>query len=350
MSAVIEIDPCSDEQWERLQLHGGSLFTSSAWLSAVGEAYGLEPTARLLLDDAGRPSAGVAYCLVDDLRGRRLVSFPFSDYHEPLGARPVDVVRLLSTFSGGTPSRFRMPVSRVQPEDPPDGFECRSHLLLHRMEIAGTTAEERFAALHPKVRQNIRRSRNAGVQVDIGSDIDRVRDFYDLHLATRTRKYRLLPQPFDFFEAIHRHFAPSGALVVALARLDGRAIAGVVYIEVGGTLYYKFNASAAEDLTTRPNEQLVLAGVEQCAARGLNAIDLGISEVDQPGLVRYKRKLASTEAEVVTLQTTARSDEQHRHGADFGALLPRLTELFTDDRVPPDVAERAGALLYRYFA
>jgi hypothetical protein len=34
----------------------------------------------------------------------------------------------------------------------------------------------------------------------------------------------------------------------------------------------------------------------------------------------------------------------------FGSVLSDLTALLTEERVPDDVAQRAGELLYRYFA
>lgn len=349
--ATIEVDPRSDARWEALQPHGGSLFTTSAWITAVTEVYGLTPSARLLIDQDGTARAGIAYCVVDDLRGRRVVSFPFSDYHEPLGACLSDVAVLLGTFIGGSPVRFRIPDRRLPEGIADTGFTERRSLLGHRIVVdLAADSKARFAALHPKVRQNIRRSRRAGVETELSSDLDRLREFYDLHVDVRTRKYGLLPQPFAFFEAIHGAFAPSGRLTVATARYEGRAIAGIVYLEVGDTLYYKFNASNADELNVRPNEDLVWAGIEICAERRLTGIDLGVSEVEQDGLVRYKRKLAHVERDVVTLLTDgAEPDPFAERSAEVSALLSQLTELFTDDAVPHAVAEQAGALLYKYF-
>jgi CelD/BcsL family acetyltransferase involved in cellulose biosynthesis len=348
---TIDVDPRRDPQWRFLQAHGGSLFTSSAWITAVAGTYELTPAARLLIASDGTACAGVAYCTVDDLRGRRIVSFPFSDYHEPLGRSSRDVANLLQTFTGGLPARFRMPDDRVPDNVEGVGFTARRDLLTHRIAVdASVDSETRFAALHPKVRQNIRRSRRAGIETDLSSEVGQIREFYDLHVEVRTRKYGLLPQPFSFFEAIHDAFAPSGALTVAIARHEGRAIAGIVYLEVGDTLYYKFNASNADELNVRPNEELVWAGMEICTERGLTGIDLGVSDTDQIGLVRYKRKLAQDEREVVTLLATgADPDPCTERVAEASALLPRLTELFTDEAVPLDIAERAGSLLYRYF-
>ena len=70
------------------------------------------------------------------------------------------------------------------------------------------------------------------------------------------------------------------------------------------------------------------------------------SDLDQPGLVAYKRKWASEERRIVTLRSMSRDPNS---GRDPGQLLGELTRLLTDDAVPDNITERAGSLLYRYF-
>lgn len=349
---MVEIDPRFDPRWQHLQSHGGSLFTTPAWITAVTATYELRPSARLAVEPDGSVLAGVAYCELHDLRGHRLVSFPFSDFQEPLGASRADVGALLDSFLEGPPATFEVPQHRMPDSELVARFERRADLLQHRIEIdPETDAEKRFSDLHPKVRQNIRRSRRGGVEIELSSDLDALREFYDLHVRVRARKYRLLPQPFEFMKQIHAAFAQNGELTVALARLNGRAIAGVVYLEAGGTLYYKFNASDADQLDVRPNEDLVWAGLEHCVDRGLTGIDLGVSNMDQDGLLRYKRKLADAEQVVVTLRTPGfGSLNEEGPAAEAAALFPELTAILTDERMPLDLVEHAGSMLYRYFA
>src|SRR5690606_2815186 len=78
--SVVAADPVTDPRWR--QLAGGpgsSLFTSPPWISAVCRSYGFTPEARIALDDAGEPVGGFAWVAVEDVRGRRLSSLPFSD-------------------------------------------------------------------------------------------------------------------------------------------------------------------------------------------------------------------------------------------------------------------------------
>ena len=76
--------------------------------------------------------------------------------------------------------------------------------------------------------------------------------------------------------------------------------------------------------------------------------DLGRSDVDQPGLVDFKRQFASTEVELTTPPPRP-ADWDDTAGAETGQVLGRLTRLLTEPDVPNPVTAAAGAELYRYF-
>ena len=83
-TAVVTADPISDPRWHRLATGPGSgLFTSPPWIAAVCGTYGFTADARIAVDDAGAPVGGLTWVTVDDPRGRRLLSLPFSDRADP---------------------------------------------------------------------------------------------------------------------------------------------------------------------------------------------------------------------------------------------------------------------------
>ena len=347
-AAINDIDPLTDPAWESLHVSTQStLFSSPLWLRAVADTYGLKPLARVAFDHDHQPLGGIAYCSVDDPLGERIISFPFSDFQDPVGNLDAVAEAAASLADPTKPIRLRIPDNRLPALDQQLFPNVERLLLHHIVTVTGDDADTQFAALHSQVRQNIRKARRAGIEVELRSDLDAVRTFYDLHVGVRTRKYRLLPQPFSFFESLHATFAPADHLRVALAVLDGRPVAGIIYIECGSTLYYKFNASDVDGLKVRPNELLVWAGIEHCIERGLTGIDLGVSDTDQPGLIRYKRKFAQFEQEVATITGTAAVTSPQV--SDLKSTFGQLTKLLTDPSVPADISEQAGAVLYRYF-
>jgi lipid II:glycine glycyltransferase (peptidoglycan interpeptide bridge formation enzyme) len=201
--------------------------------------------------------------------------------------------------------------------------------------------------LDPGARRAISKARKNGVSVRPAARLEDLRAFFELHLRIRKYKYRLLAQPWRFFEAIWERFLEPGNGELLLAESDGGVIGGVLFLDWGDTTYYKFNASSVDNLALRPNDLVLWTGISRGAERGFAWLDFGVSDLDQDGLVRYKRKYATEEAEVITLRHEVPMD--HR-GRGARALLPALTDLFVDGSVPDAVSERAGNLLYRYFS
>ena len=117
-----------------------------------------------------------------------------------------------------------------------------------------------------------------------------LRAFFDLHLTTRKYKYGLLAQPFAFFRHIWRQFLESRQGFLLLAVHDDRIVAGDLFLQWKSALYYKFNASSHDDLPHRPNDLLIWEAIRHAKLHGFTSLDFGLSDSDQEGLLRYKRK------------------------------------------------------------
>lgn len=344
-SQVVSVDPRHDGRWERLSRGArGSLFTSPPWLRAVCDTYRFEPRARLVLADDGTSTGGFAWVEVSDVRGRRLLGLPFSDRGDPV-VDDLATWRLCSAEarSQGAPLTVRALAPTPACDDPElsEVGEAAWHgTPLH------TTLDELHRRLGGSARRNLGAARRAGVRVVVDRGLDAVRRFHALHVGLRKGKYRLLAQPVELFERIWAEFADADGVVVLLACLDGEPVAGALLLEWAGTLYYKFGASVPGQLAARPNDAVFWAALQHGLDRGAGLLDWGLSDLDQPGLVAYKRKWASVERRIVTLRTAG---DAAAPSPEIGGVLAGLTELLTRDDVPDEVTARAGALLYRYF-
>ncbi len=82
---IFAADPVSDEAWLRLAATPrASLFTSPPWISAVCGTYGFTPRSVVAVDHRGEPTGRFAWVTIDDVRGTRSSSLPFSDRADPL--------------------------------------------------------------------------------------------------------------------------------------------------------------------------------------------------------------------------------------------------------------------------
>lgn len=334
---VVELSVADDPRWSALlEQKRSDVFHSPAWAQVLEDTYGFSVRAHVILDD-GRPVAGLPFVEVDDPRGTRIVSLPFSDFSDPLIDDRAQW-ELLQGELADLPATVRC----LRTEIEPGTWQETGSFAWHRVDVT-RAPEQAWEAIHSSARRAIRKAGAAGVEVTEAETEDDLRAFFEMHLRVRKHKYGLLAQPYRFFLSIWERFLAEGNGRLLLARADSRVVGGVLCLDWGDTVYYKFNASQADGLSVRPNDLLVWEGLTRAHQAGMKWFDFGVSDWDQEGLVRYKRKYATEEGVVRKYSRgPALADE-------LGPLLGRVTELLVDPDVPDRLTERAGDLVYRYF-
>lgn len=303
--------------------------------------------ALVLLDGSSRPVAGMPYCRIEGLPAARIATPPFSDFCDPIVANGAQWVALLDAL---TEEDCPITVRSLHNDVPLDNDRMRlvGQAKWHGLDLE-PDLDTLWAGLNSGARRAIRRAEKEGVVVRAASSLEELRAFFELHLKIRKYKYRLLAQPYRFFENIWTEFMATGDGTLLLASLHGEPIGGVLFLEWKGTLYYKFNASDTSNVAVRPNDLILWKAIEAAKEKGLARVDFGLSDWDQEGLIRYKRKYASEEKTISFLRHEP-STPAAPSVAQIREILPALTELVTDDQVPDSITERAGDLLYRLFA
>ena len=344
---IVNVDPRTDPLWEKLlDQNASSVFSSPAWLRVLSDTYDWQAHALVLLDTTGAPRAGIPFCRIADLMGERIVTLPFSDYCDPIVAdfhcwqELVDELVL-----DGCPIVARCLHNDIPLAD--ERFALVKRAKWHGLDL-GQDLDAICRALDESTRRAIRKSERDGLSIHLAERPEELRTFFEMHLGIRKYKYRLLAQPFRFFESIWREFVETRNGCLMLATHEGRVVAGVMFLAWKGTLYYKFNASVPANLPHRPNDRLMWEGIKYGQANGCTSLDFGLSDWDQDGLIRYKRKFATSEKTISFLRYPAGAC-QAQHESAVRAALSGLTELFVDHAVPDHVSERAGRDLYRYF-
>lgn len=345
---VTTVDPRTDSRWLHLVNRLPSdVFHSPAWMRVLSETYGFDPRAHLALDEDGTPIGGLPFCPISDILGNRLVTLPFSDYCDPLADDGETWTALIARHLGQNCAAVVRCVHNPLPVADPR-FTVVKQAKWHGLDLRPDLGQL-WQGFHESTHRAIRKSERDGVIVQPAQSRDELRAFYDMHLAVRKYKYRLLAQPYGFFLAIWQHFVEADAGFLLLARYQDRIIAGAIFLKWKDSLYYKFNASVSETLAHRPNDQLIWEGIKRAKEIRCTAVDFGLSDWDQDGLIRYKRKFATTEKTIFFLRHSRDlpSVSQEKSAKE---LLAAITQLFVDRTVPDHVTERAGQCLYRYFS
>lgn len=346
---VMCIDPQSDPLWKRLiARYESNAFHSPNWMRVLTATYGFQAQAYVITDAAGEPVAGLPFCRIEDIRGKRLVALPFSDYCDPLVGEAAHWHLLLDKLlEEKAPFAIRPLHNAVALTD--ERLTLVNSAKWHGMDLS-PDLDTLWMSLHGSARRAIRKAKKSGITVHAAESKQDLRAFFDLHLRVRKNKYRLLAQPYSFFENIWGQFIEKQNGLLLLARHEGEVIGGIFFLEWKEGIYYKFNASAASYLSQRPNDLALWNGIEYAKEKGFAHLDFGLSDWDQEGLLRYKRKFASEEKTISFLRyepngATAGSERDKK----IKQLLPQLTDLFTDEAVPDLITEQAGDVLYGLF-
>jgi hypothetical protein len=315
-------------------------------MRVLTETYDLDVRAYVVLDDAGELKAGIPVCQIADIMGQRLVTLPFSDHCDPLVSDGVQWEYLIEKLLEERCSIVMRCLHNSLPLGD-ERFKLIKKAKWHGLDLR-PDLDSLWQGLHSSSRRAIRKAQRNGVTVQIADGREQLRTFIEMHHGIRKYKYRMLAQPYRFFDRIWHHFIEQGSGILMIAVLGDRIIGGALFLEWKDTLYYKFNASDPVYLSHRPNDLLIWEGIQYGKARGLAHLDFGLSDWDQEGLVRYKRKFASEE-KAISFVRHAPNGVPTQQEQQFRKLLGELTGLFTDDSVPDSVTSKAGEILYRFF-
>ena len=343
---LIELDPTKHPLWCDLITQQSSLiFHTPMWLQGIATTYEMEMRAFVLLEDA-QPVAGVAFGIVRDPFGDRIAALPYSDFGDPIVKSAEQWQQLSDAMRS-----LNLPIKlRTLHNDRPlqdEAFEKVHRARWHGIDLT-LGKDALWSHLHHSARRAVRKAQKQGITVRRGTTLDDMMTFYRFHVGIRKHKYRMVAQPRRFFEQIWQQLIATGNGFVLIAEKDGKPIAATLFLHWNGVLTYKFNASSLDHLDFRPNDLIIWSGIQAGIDLGLASFDFGLSDWDQEGLVRYKRKFATEEKTIHFLKHTP-DDWEPTIAQPLRSLFPKLTDLFTDPSVSDEVAARAGDLLYRYF-
>ena len=340
------VDPLLERSWDALVAgRPGALFQSRDWMRTLAQTYDFDFRASVERNSSGALSGGLPFCHINDIFGERIVMSPFSDFVVPATAGVKEWRSLVQPIID---AGVQVKVQTSQDSDAlaDDRFAvaktCRHHSIKLNADIS-----ELVRRFRPLPRRNIRASEAAGLTFRATEDPRHLRAFFDLHLSVRKNRHQLLAQPYALFENLWKTFVEQGAGALILG-FDGEVVAGgCLLLEFDGVLYYKFAASHLKYRSVGVSHAGVHASMIHGLERGCSALDLGCSDVDQPGLVNFKRRFG---AEVSDLHTLMLKNSPLEQCGETAWVVSEFTRLFVQDCTPDQLTEQAGDLLYRIFA
>lgn len=359
---VSVIDPLADGRWDGLvERHPlGSVFHLPGWLDALKRTYGYRPLA--LTTDAGEHlKDGLVFCGVRGLLGARLVSLPFSDHCEPLVNDPENLTAMMEFLrseveqgrcrsfelrpksdiaaAGEGVARVFRPAESGQLDAVARAVRPASYAL-HALDLS-RPVDEIFSAFHPSHTQRaIRRAEREALEYEAGRSDELLSSFYHLLRLTR-RRHGLPPQPVSWFRNLASCLG--GKLTVHQASKDGQPIASILTLSFKKTMVYKYGGSDAKYHVLGAMPFLFWRAVQDAKTRGVEELDLGRSDLDQPGLIAFKEHLGAARSTLSYYTYPTSATRWSRDGLASRATRRVISHL------PDRVLDLAGRVLYRYF-
>jgi Acetyltransferase (GNAT) domain len=345
-AAVQCVNPARQPGWDALvagQPHS-SFFHSAAWAEVLAETYGYAPNYFTIQETNGNLQALLPLMEVDSwLTGRRGVSLPFTDDSEPFYADENAFKKVYETvLDFGRARKWKYVEFRGGRKffrDVPASLSFYGH------ELDLTVDEEQlFGRVDNSVRRAIRKAEKAGVTVEVTDTPEAVQIFYKLLCGTR-KKHGMPPQPFGFFQNIHKHVLSKKLGNVILARFEGRPIAAAVYFRTGTRAIYKYGASDEAFQQLRGNNLVMWEAIKWHARQGCESLHLGRTSLHNNGLRRFKLGWGAEEQPIEYVKYDLR---QERFVTDRDESAGWHNQVFK--RLPIFASRLVGAGLYRHWA
>ena len=344
VTRIYEIDPLRDSRWgEFVQSHPrASVFHSPGWLQALHSAYGYEPAALTTAGPREQLSSALVFCRIKSwLTGTRVVSLPFSDHCEPLIERQDDLDAMLGHLQRIMNDEHEDYIE-VRPialkPNVASGFAPSCAYFSHVLDLSGSS-EALFRGFHKDcVQRKIKRAERELLTYESGNSEDLLGKFYRLLVTTRRRQH-LPPQPRSWFRHLSRAFG--NKLQVRLAYHRGRPVASILTIKYGSTVTYKYGASDVRYSNLGGTALLFWKTIQEAQQEGMTQFDLGRSDVDNEGLIKFKEHWGAQRA---VLEYWRFPDRQRSTRSDWSKKVNRRLATIA----PEWCLIAAGKLLYRH--
>lgn len=338
------VDPIGDPRWAALvNSHPrASVFHTQNWLRALRDAYGYESAVVTTCSPSERLTNGVVFCRVKSwLTGHRLVSLPFSDHCEPLidNRDVLDAILLQMTrkIKAGDWRYVEIRPITCEPSFHAELSRFDTYHL-HRLNL-DLSEEQLFRGFHKDcIQRKIRRAEREKLEYEEGTSEELLHKFYRLVVMTRRRQH-LPPQPLKWFRGLIAAFGNN--IKIRVASKDGVPVASILTLSHKKSMVYKYGCSNAAFNNLGGTALLFWRTIQEAKASGLEELDMGRSDLDNPGLVAFKEHFGAS-GKLISYWTCPHSK----------AGLPSVWKKQVAGRmvsVVPDFAlEMVGNLLYKH--
>ncbi|MCH6257865.1 GNAT family N-acetyltransferase [Puniceicoccaceae bacterium K14] len=273
-----------------------NFFHYPEWVKCLEESYHYK--AFTLLQKKGvNSTAHIPLVEVNSwISGKRGISLPYTDFCPPMCENQ-------SSFDAAFKEIIRFGLERkwryIELRDSGDYLAqhpSSTQFHSHKLELL-RNEDDQFNNLASSTRRAIRKAEKSGLEISVSRKLTDLNAFYKLQCMTRKR-HGLPAQPYTFFKNIHHNILETNKGVVFLAKLNGTAAAGALFLNNEKKTIYKFGASDINIQATRANNFVMWEAIKWHINRGFNELHFGRSSLAHKGLRAYKLRWGAKEGSI----------------------------------------------------
>jgi len=272
-----------------------------------------------------------------------LVSLPFSDHCDPLVENGNSGSALFEEICHQPGSR-KWRYVEVRPRNEAH-YECLDLQVVkkycfHTLDLRHSETAI-FSGFHKDCTQRkVQRAERDNLAYRKGCSDTLLKIFYRLFVRMR-RKRRVPPQPFRWFQNLSECLGP--AMQIRVALWGERPAASIVTLQHGNSLLYKYGCSDESLRNLGGIQWLFWKVIQEAKALGMDELDLGRTDWDNPGLIKFKDRLGGQRFVLNYRQypeAKADSPLHYKKNGPAGWLV---------EHTPLPIVVMTGRLLYRHF-
>ncbi len=319
--SVYGIDPIADCRWhEFLETRSdASAFHTVGWLKSLEATYGYRPLVFTTSAPGGPLTNGIVLCQIKSwLTGTRWVSLPFADHCAPLYEEPNDFYMLLDEIAAES-RRAGVDHIEIRPWDVHDlslaehtSFRAGERYRLHLLDLRPALDTIFSSFDRSSVQRRLRHATRENLTYEEGTTGDILKKFYHLLVLTR-RRHGVPPQPVAWFKNLLRFLGDRAKIRVA--SLGDTPIASVFTLSHKNSVVYKYGCSDERYHNLGGMVSLFWQAMQDAKSVGAHTFDMGRSDIDNPGLIRFKSNWGTQDLPLTYWRfPQSSSDSLHRWG------------------------------------
>ena len=339
------ISPLRSDYWDDIvpACEETSVFHTAAWARVLSYTYGYKPHYKILKRNGDIAGVIPMMYVSSWLTGKRIVCLPFSDHCSPLVCWQEFYENVFEHFVI-TGKELKCRYAEIRCNQPYPKYPHHEFFLRHTLNLA-PNEKDIFSRFRKGTKSSIKQARKKRIAVDMDCSLNALKKFYDLHCQTR-RRHGLPPQPFRFFENIHRFLLTKGKGFIATAFLERRPIASAIFFIWREHATYKFSASDAAFKKLNPTNLILWETIRHLIGKGYKSLCMGRTEPENLGLVRFKRGWGAQEQGIYYYRYDIKSDRFLSENKRFSNSAGLANIFFK--AIPASPLKFIGRLLYKH--